>query len=309
LHAGLYEADARVVFPLEARRKRDFVMAYLCLFVLLLMSAVSYRCGRRAAKRGGWTGRLVNAVAMIGVLVFALNRGYPEYEYRLLVWDGYIYFRGALFLPFAALFVGSFRRYMMPRSEQAMIGFLIFLSAVAAYDFRWGIGRADFSRLTGSLDEWGICRNSTPDTVGAAAGVTLLLSYGVRVTEGWMAEASLTRPFTGADAVGLCRALRLALGKSEARVAVERLSWQALLERPGPSLLIFRHRLPHEPVTSGESVAVSFGGDAAGLLIGSPENGLWPVDRETIERRWTGIAVVIDPPPYFKPDKDRLFWA
>jgi hypothetical protein len=276
-------------------------MAYLCLFTLYVFSVFLYEIGRLAGRWGNRRAWLTRGLGFFGLVLFTFISRFPEYEYHLLFFPGYIYFRGAMYLPFAALFVGSSRAYLPFRTERAILVLLIILSVIAGYDFRWGIPKPRFSQIATHLDRWGICRHGLPEMEGAASCVTLLHYYGLDVTEGWMAEATLTRPFSNTDAVGICRGLEEAFQNSDFRVTVERLTWEELQQRPEPMILIMNSvKIGGSNFLPGGSL-VCFGGKDDNLLMASPIRGLFYSTWDNLQFRWSGIAVVVYPPLYSRP--------
>lgn len=278
-------------------------LVYLWLIVVFALTSWGYCFGRWAALHG--RRRVVQALlfSWAGLMLCMLLGHHPEWEYHLLWWDGYVYLRAGGFLPFAAIGVGAAAPFVDARSARALHALLVFLLAVGVYEYRWGVGLTDLTALRGERGFFGVVRSSSADTTGASAAATLVYYYGVPVSEGWMAKATLSRPRGGASLVGLCRGVQQALSGSACEVRVKRLTFAELLEQPLPLLLIVDESLAR----SQALVVFTLGKD--GAVVGDPRRGVTFVDRDTLERLWTGHAIVVEAPFWLEPRAGARPWV
>jgi hypothetical protein len=278
-------------------------VALLWFALVVLISLWLYLSGRWLAARRPRGVVPAMLVSWLVLMVWLYLRQAPTAEAALLAWPGYIYVREVLYLPLTALFCGAAQKLIRERSARALKVLLLFLVLVAGYSYRWGLHWEEYRRLAGSRDRWGVLRSSSVETSGAAAAATLVYYYGVSVGEGWMARLTLTRPPTGPDIIGLCHGVRAALTGSDCRVTVRRPAWEQLTGERPPLLLQLRRDLART------DAVVLLAADAEGALLADPQRGVSYVDRETLTRLWTGLAVAVEPPWYLEPGFRRPTWV
>jgi hypothetical protein len=177
---------------------------------------------------------------------------------------------------------------------------------ILIYNYRWGLGIKDYSKLQGVVDNFGICHNSVSETQAVAAGVTLSKYYGIDVSEGWLASVSLTKPRGRVDLVALCWGIMSAFEGTECQVNIKKLDWSTLRKEKNPSLLFLRSN-GIDPLSKYAVVCLKT--TEEGVLLATPRRGISWVKREDFLSLWDSKGIFVDTPFYIVPGKTKIIWV
>jgi hypothetical protein len=228
------------------------------------------------------------ALALIPIIVKMLFSFFPLLEARIMPVEFYPLIQMEFWLPFSVLFFAFASHLIPPRNRKAVLVAVGVLVAVVVQQTSWHLSQPDIYAYKGQIVD-GVCRQTSPETCGAASLVTLLNTMGIKATEGEMARLSMTSPRKGLTphqaAYGLKSKLTQ-LGLKE-RVAVRVPELNDLYDLPGPFLAGIRF----SSLENHMICVLKTARDA--LIVGDPisfgrKNWTW----EEFKKKWSGIVIV-----------------
>jgi hypothetical protein len=228
------------------------------------------------------------AVCMILLVLRAVFRFHPEWDYALLPSDAYAAVRPWWAFPFACVSLGIGTRRMSTRFSRRGVAVCAGLLLVFVASRLAATAAIDPASLTGRPGADGVCRQTTDYSCGAAAAATLLSRIGLEAGEGEMAEACGTTALTGTDEFGVCRGLRRKLAGTGRLPRVVSSDWDDLHGRPLPAMAVvaFSFLVDHWVVV--------LEADAGGVVVGDPlKSRVVRLSKETFLRDWRGVLVVV----------------
>jgi len=257
-------------------------------FGLAILTA-SLIIGLRARRHGPRAATTVIVLCLVPVLLRATLLLFPALEFRFLCHDGYALLRPWWSVPFAiALFTTASPHMTSRLSRSGLVGLSLILF-VSGTDRLLATARFDPGSMTGRIDEFGICRQTTDYTCGAAAAATLLYRYGVVTDEREMAEHCWTNSMTGTDELCVARGLRRMLVGSGLEPELSIASWDDLVAWGGPAAVTVKYEL----FVDHWVVVLSIVGDR--VEIGDPIDGRLVIPKESFLELWRGRMVTIRP--------------
>jgi len=231
------------------------------------------------------------ALAHLSVAVFFWRmtfKFFPEIEARWMPVAGYALVERDVWLPAILLFPASLAHLLPSRLRPAAtLPLLIFLGLVLhAASWRLDVP----TRPLPSRFSEGVCLQTTGYTCAAASAATLLHAMGIESSEDEMARLASAHPKMGTScylaALALQRKLDEAGGSGRAVVVAP--GTDGLDALPAP----FLAAMQYSPFLNHMVCVLRVSG--ARILVGDPIGGLseWP--RKEFERRWRGVAVVVE---------------
>lgn len=228
----------------------------------------------------------VLGLPLLGLVLLKFAAGHiPAAEARLLPWDWYPhvaswwYLVPTMFL-FGAGLWGARTSAVKRDVLLVLAGLLLLRTGVVAWE-----SRDDHARLSGTVNDRGVCLQTTGYSCAPAAAASFLHLHGVRATEREMAVLSATRPgLGGTSECGLMRGLRRKLPDRPVRIVACR-----PFELPCPSLVSLRlnalvaHCVVVERTTPRD------------VWIIDPASGRTAMTWEVFEEEWTGSAIFVGP--------------
>ena len=181
---------------------------------------------------------LIGAAGGVAVLGYLLPSR-PHFFTSLFPFADAIFYTN--WYPFAlALFIPAAFRFGKSRFQKIRIGILLavfFVVTLIPYRY-FRLPAAETMRAT-AIDEDGICRQTSLDTCGAAAIVTLLRLNGIETTEARAADLALTKQDRGTWILGQFRALKILTREHNPalKVCVRKLTADRLLSLPHPAII------------------------------------------------------------------------
>jgi predicted double-glycine peptidase len=243
------------------------------------------------AAAGAWTmrrsrpaGTIAAAVLLSLILLKAVVGHIPALEASIFPWDWYPYVEPSWYLVPAMFLAGAGLQGMgqapWKRGVVMALATLLFARTAAA---GWVTSRPP--ELAGTVNDSGVCLQTSSYSCGAAAATSFVYYYGVRVSEKEMAELCVTRVggpgLTGTSNAGLMRGLRRKLaGRYD--IFIARTVYDDL---PTPALVPLELS-PGE----GHSVLV-WRVDPELVHLIDPRCGRTTLSRSMFERMWTGAAI------------------
>jgi hypothetical protein len=227
-------------------------------------------------------------VALIPIIVKMIFAFFPFLEARIMPIKIYPVIQREFWLPFTVLFFAFASHLVPPRNRRAVLIIVGALVVIVAQQTFWHLGKPDIYDYKGKIVD-GVCHQTSPETCGAAAMVTLLNTIGIQTTEGEMARLSMTAPRTGLSphqaAYGLKRKFGQLGRPGHVEVRVPKLKDLADLPKP------FLAGIRFSPWTNHMICVLETAQDA--LVVGDPisfgrRNWSW----EYFEKKWTGIVIV-----------------
>lgn len=217
------------------------ILAAVCLAGALF---AGLSLGRRNPR---WTWRALSFAAFLIFARLVMFR-IPVVEYSLFPWDWYASvrpwwgFAAALFFCGAAIFL--VRRMFIRILVEVGLGFVLLVAGnllVASFRFDHSDKMENFP------DGNGLLLQSTDYTCGAAGAAMLLHLFGVKASEGEMAQLCGTTAVTGTDEFCVRRGLRKKLRDQGRDVVIEELDYDELLRTPMPYMAVvsFGYLLDH----------------------------------------------------------------
>jgi len=225
------------------------------------------------------------SMAMAGMIVLKAVIGHvPAAEPSLFPWDWYPYAEPwwymvpALFLLGAGLVIVWGSRL---KRDLLLVGAGLLIARTAAAG--WLITRPH--KLTGKVNDAGVCLQSSGYSCAAAAAASFLYYYGIPATEQEMADLCVTRgggaSLAGTSDAGVLRGLRRKLdGKMTVQIA--RLSYE---EVSTPALV------PIEVYPGVGHCILLWRVDPELVHVVDPRCGRMTLSRSTFERMWSGSAI------------------
>src|SRR5688572_14163548 len=183
-------------------------MRWLLFFIVLALSGASCALGFWLSKKGQRAAAITIAVGLVFVLLRAVVRWSPAFEYDLLPYDLYAIIHPWWAFPFAFVILGAGAPHMSTLNARRGVWVFTFLLGLVGLSRLWITARFDPTTVHGVLDRHGVCIQSTDYSCGAASAVMLLDRHGVRTVEREMAELCWTNGLTGTDEFGVCMGLR-----------------------------------------------------------------------------------------------------
>ncbi|MBI3854474.1 MAG: hypothetical protein HY293_02155, partial [Planctomycetes bacterium] len=206
------------------------------LTVQLLGSALMVAAGVLAFRRSIPLATGLVAAMLSLILLKAVVNHIPAAEPRLFPWNWYPWVEPWWFL-FPAMFIFGVGILLLRRSVWKRDALLVVAGVLAVF---CGAGAVIMDRpheLTGTVDEKGICLQTSGYSCSAASAAMLLHHYGVPATEKEMAELCVTRAgnsrVAGTTECGVMRGLRRKLAGQGAPV----ISTQPVDRMPTPALV------------------------------------------------------------------------
>lgn len=284
-------------------------MTYLWLAIIFSLTISFFNIGKAISFYSHKISLLLIFLCWGALLGYIFIISKPQYESQILeVFPNYIYLRGGIYLPAITLFFGIACRSLAQRSKQALTALIIFLSVIAIYDYRWSFGIIKYSKINGVKNQYGICFNSIPETRAAAAATTLVYYYGVDVTEGWMAEATLTRSRSGTDMIGILNGINMAFEGTGCKARLKKIRYGELVDLQMPCLVFFKSRTNFLSRNYSFMPVVCLGINDRWMMLASPRRGLAWIHPESFYRDSTGYAIVVEKPFYIKPGLKKSAW-
>lgn len=266
-------------------------------FLLCVIPAtiIAVRMGRRVGQVGRVQAFALFWLALLPTLGLLILRNYPVWEQHLLFWDGYIFARDILHLPFIGILYGLGRERVDVRSWRSVRLLFAMMALLALFNLRWMGYAMQYAPLSPQPDRFGLMSNSYHDTTGAAACATVLGYFGIHASEGDMAVMTVTRPYEDASPIGIVRALRLMLDQSDCTVTLVKPQWHELATLNAPSIALL-NRPGH-----GRNAVVVYGANAQHIMIGDPRElgGVLCLPRVDFLESWSGLLIEVRTPPYF----------
>ena len=204
----------------------------------VVLVAAAFALGFAARGSARWRYAAL-AFAVCGALGGFLLLMRPDVFVRLLPFADAVFYTNP-YAPAVAMALVPCIALAKSRAQAIRIGVLmaaLFGVAFWPYRYFWLPG-AETERVT-LVDRDGICRQTSWDTCGAAALVTLFRSHGVETTEKHMVALALTKADRGTWVLGQMRALRKILRETGApfEARVRRMSVDELLKRNKPAII------------------------------------------------------------------------
>jgi hypothetical protein len=222
--------------------------------------------------------------AMLFLILFKIGIArVPEGEPRFLPWNWYPLIEGWWYL-FPAMFIFGaaltiYRSSVVKRDALLVVAGSLLLRCAA---IGWVLARP--CDLLGTVDEQGICRQTSGYSCSAASAAMLLDRHGIRATEREMAELCVTCNATGTTQSGLMRGLRIKVGDRRT-VRIGRPPFEGIRTPCIVSLRlspILTHSALLEKVTPEE------------VSVVDPLYGRGRLSRSIFDREWMGSVVWIE---------------
>lgn len=230
------------------------------------------------------------ALAFIPIIVKITFSFFPFLEAGIMPVRIYPVIQREFWLPFTVLFFAFASHLVPPRNRRAVLIIVGALVAMVAQQTSWHLGKPNFYDYKGKIVD-GVCHQSSPETCGAAAMVTLLNTMGIQTTEGEMARLSMTAPRKGLSPHQAAYALKEKLGQlgRAEHVAVMVPELKDLYNLPKPFLAGIRFSF----WTNHMICVLETTKDA--LVVGDPisfgrKNWSW----KHFEEKWSGIVIIPD---------------
>jgi predicted double-glycine peptidase len=243
------------------------------------------------AVAGAWTmrrSRLMGTIAaalLLSLILFKAVVGHiPALEASLFPWDWYPYVEPSWYLVPAMFLAGAgiqgMGRAPWKRGVVTALATLLFARTAAA---GWVTTRTP--ELAGTVNDSGVCLQTSSYSCGAAAATSFVYYYGVRVTEKEMAELCVTRAggpgLIGTSDAGLMRGLRRKLaGRYD--IFIARTVYDDL---PTPALV------PLELYPGVGHCVLVWRVDPEMVYLLDPRSGRTTLSRSAFEQMWTGAAI------------------
>lgn len=135
----------------------------------------------------------------------------------------------------------------------------------------------------------GLIQQTTGMTCAPAAAAMLLNRYGLRVSEGQLAETAGTNPLVGTDEFALANAMELPAAGHNLRAAARRLSYQEAKQLACPFVAYIRRA-----GIGGHAILVLEIGET-NVLTADPLSGETErMPRSSFEEEWSGVAIWLE---------------
>ena len=228
---------------------------------------------------------LLSLTPIVLKLVFIL---FPLLEARLMPLQVYPIFQREFWLPFAVLFF-ALSIHLVPLKSRRFIGFIVVvLVGLVAQQTAWHITIPSIYQLKGTVVD-GVCRQSSSETCGAAASVTLLNSLGIQATEGEMARLSMSAPGQGVSphlvAFGLQKKLAQSDPSAHVRLMVPEIEALKGIRKPFLAGIRFSATTNHMICVLAVHPNHLIVGDP---ISPSPRRWTW----EKFKNKWSGVIIV-----------------
>ena len=230
-------------------------------------------------------GALLAFIPIIAKITFSV---FPLFEARIMPVKFYPVIQREFWLPFSVLFFALVSHLAPPKNRRAVLIIMGVLFTIVVQQTFWHLGRPDIYEYKGKIVD-GVCRQTSPETCGAASMVTLLNTMGIRATEGEMAQLSVTAPCKGLTphqaAYGLKRKLEQ-LGRSE-QVSLRVPDLKGVYHLPGPFLAGIRLSFwTNHMICVLETTREA-------LVVGDPISlGRKKWSWQQFEKQWSGVVIV-----------------
>lgn len=250
----------------------------------LTAAALLAAAGAWAMKRSRTWATAGSALLLSLILLKAVVGHIPAAEAALFPWDWYPYVEPTWYLLPAMFLAGAGLRLLWRSAWKRHL----LLAGTALLFARTGAGGWVTSRppqLEGTVNDAGVCLQSSSFSCGAAAATSFVYYYGVRATEKEMAELCLTREggpgLIGTTDAGLMRGLRKKLaGRYD--VFIARTVYDDL---PTPALV------PLELWPGVGHCVLVWRVDPELVHLVDPRCGRMTLSRKAFEAMWTGSAI------------------
>jgi predicted double-glycine peptidase len=271
---------------------------YIGIAIVLLAAELAGFGAYRLARRGWrWTAVVLALLAAAGL---ALNVAF----FRNSIWPArWLPFSNVIVLgdpnPWLAGILVGVGAALMPGSPARRSVLLAPLAVLCL----WGSYGGFFMRPPPLADHWTgrVCRQTSQATCGPAAAATLLAAYGIKSSEGEMAQLCLTN-IDGTSTRGVYRGLKLKTRDKKMRVEPYLGKIEDLCKVEGPVLLFVRldsragvdpryqSKWGWQPGVAHTVVMYRYRSDGR-FLMGDPAVGAELWDRKAIETLWHGEGI------------------
>jgi predicted double-glycine peptidase len=267
-------------------------------------AAIAFRVPRRS-----WLGRVAAGVGLVVVIAGFIVERRSELAWgaMLLGWGDAVFFTN-LTLPGVAVLLTVMWRGAADRPARIRaLALSPFALGVSLWSLHWYFLPVP-PGLQGAVNNQGYCPQTSEQSCGAAAAVTLLDRHGIATTEAEMAELCLTRDGLGTTPLGTFRGLAIRGGEKglypRLALADPRGDLSGL---PAPCIISvgLRGGAPAEvsermegygwtPGLRHAVVVLSVDPAAKMLLVADPSYGLEPWNWDGLEWIWDGKALTLE---------------
>ena len=215
-------------------------MNWLIFYIGGITLIVSFLTGVYIGKKSITLSLKWSAVALLFVLIKMIFLNYPEIEFKFLNNNWYSYIRFWWIFPFTLLVLGisvfRVKLVWLRVTSEIISGLLILFFCMTLYF----INTFDYDTLKGQVNSTGICMQTFSYSCGAAAAVTLLNQYDIRISEKEMAVLCGTNKYTGTDEFKICRGLRKKINDNNVKVILERMEWDDIKPSVFPFIAVIK---------------------------------------------------------------------
>lgn len=191
-------------------------------------------------------------------------------------------------LPFAVLFFALVSHLVPQKSRRAVLILVFIMVGLVAQQTSWHLTKPPIYSLRGVIVD-GVCRQSSYDTCGAAASVTMLKAMGIEATEGEMAKLSMSEPGKGVSphlaALGLQRKINQSGRSATVRLKVPDINSLRDLRQP------FLAGIKFSATTNHMVCVLAVTPDH--LIVGDPISvGKLQWSWTEFKEKWSGIIII-----------------
>lgn len=237
-----------------------------------------------AVRRSRPWGTAMCALLLSPIVLKAVVGHIPAAEAALFPWDWYPCVEPAWHLIPAMFLVGAGLQLVWPspwKRHALLIGASLLLARTGAA--AWSTAHPP--SLNGTVNDAGVCLQTSDYSCGAAAATSFVYYYGVRATEREMAELCMTRSggpgLAGTSDAGIMRGLRRKLaGRYD--ILIGRRTYDDLST---PALV------PLETMPGIGHCVLVWRVDPELVHVMDPRSGRTTLSRSAFQRQWTGAAI------------------
>lgn len=260
----------------------------LWLLLALALFAASFAGGFLVGRKS-FKGSIAGlAVAVVLIFLRILWRLYPAWEFAVFPFDAYVDVRvWWVFVP--ALFaIGVGAAKMSTQKARIGVGIVGGILWLAAAQRMWLTYMMPQDLMTGTADRYGVVRQTTDYTCGAAAAATVLTQLGMPTTERDMAAFCGTNALSGTDEFGVARGLQRKLAGTGKKVVIRGGDWEALRRAPLPAAVTIRY----VPWIDHWVVVLEVRDTA--VIVGDPVSGRKAMSKEDFLKKWRRVMVTVE---------------
>jgi hypothetical protein len=260
-------------------------MVFFAATLVIFFCTWAFVVGLHAAKSTKRRLYCISGVCLSLVLLRALLRYFPEWEFAVPPNDFYRFVRFWWHFPFAFVLLGVGVVKMSTRRARIGVGVLTFLVSLLVLRGLIGTVANQPVHLTGSPNENGICLQSSNYSCGPAVVATILAKHGVFVSEAEAAKLCGTIPSLGTDEFNLRQGLAQKLPK-EFIVEIIGADWETLRRVPKPAAAIIKYSF----LIDHWVAVLDLEHDE--VLLADPLSGKMHMSREKFTKVWRNVLVV-----------------